>query len=191
MKKVILGVWILFAAPLMVLVGTAPAYSQFSDTHHLLNAIENNDMSVAKERLSNGANPNATRDGNPGIVIAAMGRSYDMMKLLLESKARVNARTEETDITALMVVAARGDETAFKLLVEYGADVDLADRQGRTALMKAAGARKSRMVKLLIENGADLFKNDYTGRDALRFAEEGRARSVVKILKEAMAGEAE
>ncbi len=76
MKKIILGIWMLLIAPLVVLVGTAPAYSQFSDSHHLLNAIENNDMSVAKERLSNGASPNARRPDNPGLLICANGTPH-------------------------------------------------------------------------------------------------------------------
>ncbi len=191
MKKLIIGIWILFVAPVVIILAAPPAFSQLSDSYHLLNAIKNNDMVVAKERLSGGANANAKRGGNPGLVIAANGRFYEMMRLLLDSGARPNVKTDDREETALMIVAARGDEFAFNLLLEYGADVNLADGAGRTALMKAAGARKAQMVKLLLENGADVFPSDYTGRDALQFAEEGRARGIVKILKEAMAAETE
>lgn len=191
MKKLIIGIWILFVAPVGIVFEIPPAFSQFSDSYHLLNAIKNNDMVVAKERLSGGANANAKRGGNHGLVIAANGRFYEMMRLLLDSGARPDVKTDDREETALMIVAARGDEFAFNLLLEYGADVNLADGQGRTALMKAAGARKAQMVKRLIENGADIYPSDYTGRDALQFAEEGRARSIVKILKEAMAAETE
>ena len=191
MKKLIIGIWILFVVPVVIILAVPPAFSQLSDSYHLLNAIKNNDMVVAKERLSGGANANSKRGGNPGLVIAANGRFYEMMRLLLDSGARPNVKTDDREETALMIVATRGDDLAINLLLEYGADVNLADGLGRTALMKAAGARKTQTVRLLLENGADVFSSDYTGRDALQFAEEGRARGIVKILKEAMASDPE
>ena len=191
MQKIVFIFMALVLAPLVMTVHSPPATAQFSDTHHFLNAVKDNDIAGARERIFNGANVNTRRDGVPALIMAAKARYYDMMRLLLESGALPNIKTEGKGETALMVVSVSGDEAAVNILLEFNANVNATDRQGRTALMKAAAARKSRVDKLLIANGADVYRSDYTGRDTLQYAEEARARAVIKILKEAMASEPE
>lgn len=174
----------LFAAVLLTAPVSAPK-AQFSDTYELIKAVRNKDMGEVRSRIFSGANVNARADGDPVLVIAIKGRYYDIARLLLDNGAYVNMESIPQQETALMYAAAAGDEDAVKLLLEFRADVNAGDRQGRTALMKAASNRQEEIVEMLIEAGADVFQTDYVGRDALRYAQEARARGVVKLLEDA------
>jgi len=175
----------LFLTGIIFSAGMPDARAQFSDTHHLLEAIGDNDIAEARGRLFAGANPNARRGEDTALIMATREKYYDMMRLLLDNGAYPNGKTLSGEETSLMILATSGDEVGLALLLEFGADVNLPDKQGRTALMRAAAARKGRIVSILIEKGADIYATDYTGRDALQYAREARARSVIKILEEA------
>jgi ankyrin repeat protein len=185
MKKIFTFLAALGLTGFMMTILVPGAGAQFSDTHHLLNAVADNEIADARGRLFNGANPNARRGADTALIMAVREKYYEMMRLLLEHGAYPNGKSLPDQATAVMIASSNGDETALALLLEFGADVNLTDKQGRTPLMKAASTRKSRVVRILIENGADIFATDYTGRDALQYAREGRARSVIKILEEA------
>lgn len=161
-----------------------PAAAQFTVTHDMLKAVEDRDMAGVRKYLFSGANINGFKEGRPGILIALENRDYSMMRFLLENGARPNIKDNNIQETTLMAAAAKGDEVAVRLLVEFGADINQPDRQGRTALMKAAGNRKKDAVKVLIELGADIYQSDYTGRDALQYAQDARARSVIRLLED-------
>lgn len=56
-----------------------------------------------------------------------------------------------------LTVSARfrsGHERVVRRLLEYGADVDKQDTEGRTALMAAAFMDHAQIVRILLENGA-------------------------------------
>ncbi len=161
------------------------ANAQYSDTYDFLQAVEENDMATARNKIFEGANVNGRRDGKPIFMIAIQKRYYDMARLLLDNGAYVNMTSIPDQETTLMVAAATGDETAIALLLEFGADINAPNRSGQTALMKAAASRQTRSAKLLIEGGADVFQTDYVGRDALQYAREARARNIIDLLEAA------
>lgn len=185
MKKIFTFLAALGLAGIIMTALVPGAGAQFSDTHHLLNAIADNEIADARGRLFDGANPNARRGGDTALIMAVREKYYEMMRLLLEHGAYPDSKSLPDQTTAVMIASSNGDEMALALLLEFKADVNLADKQGRTPLMKAAAARKSRVIRTLIKNGADVFATDYTGRDALQYAQEARARSVIRILEEA------
>lgn len=57
-----------------------------------------------------------------------------------------------------------------KLLIDAGAEVNLADHHGRTPLMLAAATASSPVAKVLIDAKADVNKADKTGMTALMYA---------------------
>jgi ankyrin repeat protein len=58
-------------------------------------------------------------------------------------------------ITGLHLVAYFGIEPAVRLLLEKGANVNAADRRGRTPLLRASRNGHIDIVKLLLEKGCD------------------------------------
>ena len=72
-------------------------------------------------------------------------------------------RADEEGVTLLMVAAHLGHRSALQLLIDYGAEVDAADReQGRTALIHAIRSRspeRGPLVAHLLRSGADAEKH--------------------------------
>ena len=101
---------------------------------------------------------------------------FQALKKILEQGADVNNAYVHPDIkeTVLMYAAEYFPLPVVKLLVEYGADVNKKDDEGRTALMCAAYAGSlldirgnSAVVSFLIEHGADIEAEDNEGNTAL------------------------
>ena len=66
--------------------------------------------------------------------------------------------------TMLMIAVGKGDIDVVKLLIDYGADLNLKDNEGKTALMLA---KDPAIAKLLIDSGANVNSHDKNGRTAL------------------------
>jgi ankyrin repeat protein len=141
----------------------------------LLMAIENNHLDVARFLLDHGANINASDFyGRTPLWAAVDLRNMDLdhgndvgvdrapildfIKLLVDRKADVNARTKEvhpgrrwlyslgdvswvdmTGQTPFLRAALSGDTITMRFLLEHGADPNITTVGGTTALMAAAG----------------------------------------------------
>src|SRR5215831_2206164 len=110
---------------------------------------------------------------------AAFG-NFDILKLLIDAGADIKARND-MDATALLWAAS--DPVKARLLIERGADVTVASRQGRTPLMVAA-ARKgaAAIVELLLAKGADVHTKDLLGNTALTLAARAGDLETVNLL---------
>lgn len=139
--------------------------------------------------------------------------ALDLMKLLLERQANPNAKLKSATLyrahtpgeptlgdgsTPLMRAAKNGDAAAMRLLLHYGADPSLAQRNHTTALMMAAGlgrglgvfakdyATEAQMIeglKVLLAQHVDVNATNDAGQTALHFAALS-SDATVKILAE-------
>jgi ankyrin repeat protein len=82
----------------------------------------------------------ACREENPEVV-----------KMLLEKGADINARSENHGVTALMEACRQRNIETAKLLLESGADPNIEDKQGYTIL---GLTRDENIRKLLKQHGA-------------------------------------
>ncbi|MEM9687586.1 MAG: ankyrin repeat domain-containing protein [Bacteroidota bacterium] len=90
-------------------------------------------------------------------------------------------------ISAFCMAIVKGDFETVKKLVDMGADVNEASKNGITPLMYAARYNKVDILNLLIENGANLkAKNPKNGFTALRYAELSNATEAYNILENAL-----
>lgn len=109
----------------------------------------------------------------------------NVVKLLVENGADVEAKDSEYGRTALSWAAENGHTAISKLLVDNNADLETKDvRYGRTALSWAAGKGCEAVVKLLIEKGAKVDAKSNHGWTALWCAAKKGCKSVVKLLIE-------
>ena len=137
-----------------------------------------------------------------------------MIKRLLDMGADVNARTREvppsrkwlyslndvswvdfTGETAFLRAAYSGDTTTMKMLLEYGADPNLATFAGTTPLMAAAGvnwvvaqtytesmAALIAAIRICLEHGADVNATNSMGLTALLGAVNKGANDIIRVL---------
>jgi ankyrin repeat protein len=103
--------------------------------------------------------------------------------MLIDYKADVNL-TSSVGATVLFLVCQRGFSDIIKLLIEAGADCNLAENDGVTPLMGATyKCDNIEIFKMLIGAGADLFAIDKRGHTALEHASFfGRVEVVTYLL---------
>jgi ankyrin repeat protein len=90
------------------------------------------------------------------LMCAAVGGRTEIIRLLLQHGARVDA-TDEYGRAALSWAVTKGEfHESAKALIESGANVNKADEGGFTPLMRSALADHPRCFALLLESGADV-----------------------------------
>ncbi|MFQ6185255.1 ankyrin repeat domain-containing protein [Sinorhizobium meliloti] len=94
----------------------------------------------------------ATQDGT---LFEAALRRLDRIDLA-ERAAIVNYKTRSSGSNALLAAAMRGDCRAARILLDYGADVEVRDNDGWSALTVAAYYGHDAVAQLLVEHGADI-----------------------------------
>jgi ankyrin repeat protein len=109
------------------------------------------------------------------------------MRILLEHKADPNLKANDGS-TPLIAAVTFGKLGAATLLLERGANVNLADAGGNTALMIAAEgtafiSSPAPMISVLLAHGATPNLTDAHGRTALARANESKNVAAIELLK--------
>ena len=153
----------------------------------LVLAVKEGNIDPVKGLLAQGVSPD-TRDGDgvPVLMWASEGGYAEIVKLLLDDGADVNAERTKDGTTVLMETAEEGHAGIVKLLLENGAEVNSKRKKdGITALMEAADKCHDEIVGMLLDKGADpdsqMTKDGTTA--LMESADEG-CTEVVKLLLE-------
>jgi ankyrin repeat protein len=111
----------------------------------------------------------------------------ELVRLLLDHKADIEATEEWTGERPLHYAAFYGKTETVRLLLERGAKLDAKDKEHSwTALHKAAYCGRTEVTKLLLEKGADVNARGELGQTPLDVARESgddHYRRVAPILK--------
>jgi ankyrin repeat protein len=138
----------------------------------LMMAINKQRIESVKLLLKRGANVSQVLSslGNSVLHYAAMGNSVELVDALLAKKARLDVQNVY-GLTPAMIASARGQAGILGLLIDAGADINLANNPGMsTALILAAGNDHVDIIKLLTGNGAMTDTRDRLGATALIWA---------------------
>ena len=87
----------------------------------------------------------------------------------------------------LRLAVLAGVETAVRLHIRRGDNLDARDGGGATPLMLAAGRRKTGVVALLLSAGADPLLTDLSGLDAIGYAERSGAGECADLIRAVLA----
>ena len=178
------------AAIQMLLDAGADANTVSSDGETvLMTAARTGRVEAARALLVRGANVNAAERfmGETALMWAAAEGHAAMVKLLAEAGATLNAHSTPLEfakitfngstmvstplprggMTALLLAAREGALAGVQALVEVGADLNVADRDGTTPLVMAIINRHNDVAALLAEKGADVNAADSSGMTAL------------------------
>ena len=118
-----------------------------------LRAAQSGDLELLQVLLEHGADPNiATYDNiTPLMVASGIGwvegvtyewsreQTFEVIKLLIELGADVNARDTLDGRTAIMGAAHKGHNEAVQYLVDHGADLSIRDIGSRDSIHRLAG----------------------------------------------------
>jgi len=124
--------------------------------------------------------------GDNALLRAAAEDKPEVVAILLDAKADINSKGREAFLgaTPLFLASSVGADKIVKLLLEKGADVDLANKKGVTPLMDAAYG-SPRMVKILLQYNANPMLRDENGNSALRIARQSGQPEILNLLKHA------
>jgi ankyrin repeat protein len=107
-------------------------------------------VQAAKLLLDRGATVDAADgEGVTPLVLAAYRGHTDVVKLLLERGAFVNAQEKRNGLSSLSHAVGRGDRELVAVLLAHGADPALKSADGRTALDRAEANGATDIVALL------------------------------------------
>merc|ERR1711970_800558 len=122
--------------------------------------------------------------GYTALHAAAESGRPEMIPMLLDAGANINAATYDATFTALHHALAKGHFDCARILIEKGADVNLLNEGGcfGTSLHYAVYKNSEEFVKLLLSKGADVNIMSGQGFSCLHQAVMGDQPEVVKIL---------
>jgi ankyrin repeat protein len=119
--------------------------------------------------------------------LGSRGAHIANARRLLRAGASVNLPDEDYGVTPLMLAAQIGDEGLVEMLLERGADVNLADRQGATPIFDAVGCNRAGIVSKLLAAGARTDLVDHDGETPQMIAQRAGYRQVVRAIEQAAA----
>jgi uncharacterized protein len=151
------------------------------------------DLQAVQSLLQQGASPNSRNsDGNTltALMVAAQNGCADIVKLLLDGGADVNAKASFVSgagahvlngITALFSGASSENLAVVRMLLEHGADLHAQTSDGSTVMLRAS---TNEIVQTFLDRGLDINARDKHGYTLLiRSADSGgRHRPSVAFL---------
>ena len=128
----------------------------------------------------------SVQEGGSAIhIAAAMDNCKEIIRLIDEDAAQVDEEKLSDGTTPIHTAVSVGRVDATKCLLEAGATVDAAGKNGATALMIAAALGNLEIVKLLLKHGAVVDQpHAFAGDTAMHFAAEMGSVAVIKHLCE-------
>jgi hypothetical protein len=165
-ESVTLGGAVAFVAPENPFIKAA----QEDDIDALTALIAGMDVNLRDSSSNTTALEHAVRNDN-----------REMVQLLLNAGAKVNAKNESGE-TVLMMLDADATADLVWDLINTGAAVNLKDAEDNTALMRAASSNNLEAVKTLIDAGAEVNLKSKQGRTALMQAASEGYVNIVRAL---------
>ncbi|OGV51607.1 MAG: hypothetical protein A2017_08400 [Lentisphaerae bacterium GWF2_44_16] len=151
----------------------------YSQDLSIFEAAQKNNLNKVREYSGNVNTPAQDGRGWTPLIAAAFAGHADMVKLLIEKDADVNAKSSGKGETALMRAVAYPE--IVKILLDKKADINIANTStGSTALMLAAAAGHKETVKILLEHKPDLKVKNKGGKTALQCAANAEITELIK-----------
>ena len=158
-------------------------------TKDLIGAIDKQDLEEVERLLADGADVNAAyRQGRTPLHFAVVPLdappSADIVRLLIEGGANVNAHDQGQQWTALHIAARDQRYQIVEMLVDAGAKIDSVDIFGNTPLGRCVFNQSPsvEIIELLLAKRADPKKANKSGVSPLDLAETTSKDDVVALL---------
>ena len=136
----------------------------------LRDAVSDNNLAAVRRLLENGAD--VEEDGGYGsspLVIAVFDNFSDIVEVLIEHGANVNARNDVSGRAPLHSAASQNSRESAELLIANGANVRVRSDNGVEVLHSAAVGDHPEMGRYLISRGANVDPADNDGATPLHW----------------------
>jgi ankyrin repeat protein len=160
-------------AEVLLNAGAQTEKEDFRGATALFIAAENRQANIVNLLLNRGANPNhVSADARTFLHAAVSGGDANLVKVAMQYPHQINARSDYGD-TALLIASWMRRLDLVQMLIEVGAEVNVADQQGTTPLIAVIPDDDwpmhvdTKLIALLIEHGANVNAADKEGRTAL------------------------
>jgi len=153
----------------------------------LSEAIVKGDLQLVKNLLAQGVNINAPLDGRTALHQAASAGHTDILKILLDAGADINARDRglfSQGADALYLASVSGHSDVVRELLSKGAKVDSTEDNGWTSLIKAAQLGNVAVARVLLDFKADVNIRAKDGTTPILVAAQQGHTEIVKMLLE-------
>jgi len=137
----------------------------------LMVAVNADNIRGARLLLEGNANPNIydNNGSSPLMKTISLGKNPDMVELLVEFGADVNAKSPD-GTPVLMAYPYRDRIAVYKELIAHEADLNITNAEGQTPLIKAVLEGNLEMVKILMEHGANPHVKDNFDASAIDYS---------------------
>lgn len=150
----------------------------------MAHAISEGDIDTMKQLIAEGADVNAVDQYNRTLLVWALIKNKpEAFELLLEKGVDPTIHIEGAGMTVIHGAAETGTHPEFlRMLLKYGAPVDIENGGGATPLFYAMGNPET--VQILINHGADINHQNTVGGTPLHAAAAaGDYIDVIRLLK--------
>ena len=121
--------------------------------------------------------------GTPMRCNAARAEHKEIVQLLLDSGADVNAISKDRGYSPLMDAIWRENVEIAEIFIKAGADLNLISNDGQSPLILAVGNGNEKICELLAKNGADGKLKDHMGMTAYGYAKLFKKNKIQAILE--------
>lgn len=104
---------------------------------------------------------------------AVARQELEKVRSILEENSSVVEVMDKFSLTPLMVAAQKGFTNIMEMLLEFNADPEYANTNGKTSLMVACYAGQEEAARLLRQHGASWEKRDKNGLTAVHWTADG------------------
>ena len=108
--------------------------------------------------------------------------AVDLVRLLLDHGADVNAQGKKTKNTPLHCASMTGKADVVRVLLQQGAEVNARNTNNSTPLHEASARGHVESSRVLLEYGADVAAQNFGNRTPLHFASRGGYLDLAKLL---------
>ena len=145
---------------------------RINDGEQAVELVLNNTMDIDTPGLCN----------RTPLLMASLSSSSALIETLIDLGADVNAQRTDDKVTPLHLASSWNHYMAVRLLIENGADANIACDGGSSPLHIAASKGNFNVVRLLIDGGSSIDLLNETGRTPLRMAVESKHFMIARLL---------
>ncbi|MDC7223490.1 MAG: ankyrin repeat domain-containing protein [Spirochaetales bacterium] len=144
------------------------------------------DLMLLELYIERGGSPNHVDENGVPLICEIIRKDETILAFhLLQRDCDVNMASRDRGTTPLMEAASAGKKSLVRAILEKGADLDRASKEGQTALILAIGNRHDETAKILLDAGAEPSHKDSLGMTALKYAQLYGFNELVEILEAA------